>query len=86
VKIPAAWLIERAGVRKGHAERTVGLSTKHPLAIVNRGAATSRDVIEFAVKVKRGVLDWCGVWLRPEPVFVGLEGDEDVEFLQKARA
>jgi UDP-N-acetylmuramate dehydrogenase len=85
VKIPAAWLIERSGIRKGHGERTVGLSTKHPLAIVNRGGATSRDVLRFAVQVKRAVIDWCGVWLRPEPVFVGLDGDEDVGFLQKAR-
>ena len=85
VKIPAAWLIERSGMRKGHGERTVGLSTKHPLAIVNRGGATSRDVLRFAVQVKRAVIDWCGVWLRPEPVFVGLDGDEDVGFLQKAR-
>jgi UDP-N-acetylmuramate dehydrogenase len=85
VKIPAAWLIERSGVRKGSGERTVGLSTKHPLAIVNRGGATSADVIAFAVKVKRAVLDWCGVWLRPEPVFVGLDQNEDVGFLQKAR-
>lgn len=86
VKIPAAWLIERSGIRKGHGERTVGLSTKHPLAIVNRGGATSRDVLRFAVQVKRAVIDWCGVWLRPEPVFVGLDGDEDVAFLQKARS
>jgi UDP-N-acetylmuramate dehydrogenase len=85
VKIPAAWLIERSGIHKGHGEGTVGLSTKHPLAIVNRGGATSRDVLRFAVQVKRAVIDWCGVWLRPEPVFVGLDGDEDVGFLQKAR-
>ena len=84
VKIPAAWLIERSGLRKGHGERTVGLSSKHPLAIVNRGGATARDVLRFAVQVKRAVLEWCGIWLRPEPVFVGLEGDEDVTFLQKA--
>jgi UDP-N-acetylmuramate dehydrogenase len=84
VKIPAAWLIERAGLRKGAGQQTVGLSSKHPLAIVNRGGATARDVIRFAVRVKRAVLDWCGVWLRPEPVFVGLDGDEDVEFLKKA--
>jgi len=84
VKIPAAWLIERSGMRKGHGERTVGLSSKHPLAIVNRGGATARDVLRFAVQVKRAVLEWCGVWLRPEPVFVGLDGDEDVTFLQKA--
>ena len=85
VKIPAAWLIERSGIRKGHGERTVGVSTKHPLAIVNRGGATSRDVLRFAVQIKRAVIDWCGVWLRPEPVFVGLEGNDAVGFLQKAR-
>jgi UDP-N-acetylmuramate dehydrogenase len=86
VKIPAAWLIERSGLRKGDGEQTVGLSTKHPLAIVNRGGATSRDVLRFAVQVKRAVIDWCGVWLRPEPMFVGFEGNEDVGFLQKARS
>ncbi len=84
VKIPAAWLIERAGLRKGTGDRAVGLSSKHPLAIVNRGGANARDVIRFAVQVKRAVLDWSGVWLRPEPVFVGLDGDVDVEFLKKA--
>jgi UDP-N-acetylmuramate dehydrogenase len=84
VKIPAAWLIERAGMRKGFGEGQVGLSNKHPLAIVNRGGATARDVIGFAAQVKRAVLDWCGVWLRPEPVFVGLDRDEEVEFLKKA--
>jgi UDP-N-acetylmuramate dehydrogenase len=84
-KIPAAWLIERSGLRRGDGARTVGLSSKHPLAIVNRGGATARDVLRFAVQVKRAVLEWCGVWLRPEPVFVGLDGDEDVTFLQKAR-
>jgi UDP-N-acetylenolpyruvoylglucosamine reductase len=55
------------------------------LAIVNRGGATSGEVIAFAARVKRAVLDWCGVWLRPEPVFVGLDDNEDVEFLQKVR-
>jgi len=84
VKIPAAWLIERSGMRKGDGTATVGVSTKHPLAIVNRGGATTRDVIGFAVRIKRAVIDWCGVWLQPEPVFVGLDDDRDVEFLQKA--
>ena len=84
VKIPAAWLIERSGFGKGRSDGAVGLSTKHPLAIVNRGGATTRDVLRFAVRVKRAVIDWCGLWLQPEPVFVGLARDEDVEFLQKA--
>lgn len=85
VKIPAAWLIERSGLHKGSGDQTVGLSSKHPLAIVNRGGATTSEVIQFAVKIKRAVLDWCGVWLRPEPVFVGLDENEDVQFLKKAR-
>jgi UDP-N-acetylmuramate dehydrogenase len=83
VKIPAAWLIERAGFHKGAGQGPVGLSTKHPLAIVNRGDATTRDVLRFGVQVKRAVLDWCGIWLRPEPVFIGLDDDGDVAFLQK---
>lgn len=85
VKIPAAWLIERAGMRKGFGASTVGLSTKHPLAIVNRGGATAHDVVQFAVQIKRAVVDWSGVWLRPEPVFIGFDENEDVNFLQKAR-
>jgi UDP-N-acetylmuramate dehydrogenase len=84
VKIPAAWLIERSGFVKGRVDGAVGLSTKHPLAIVNRGGATTRDVLRFAARVKRAVIDWSGIWLRPEPVFVGLKDDEDVEFLLRA--
>jgi len=85
VKIPAAWLIERSGLGRGHADGRVGISSKHPLAIVNRGGATAREVLQFAARVKRAVIDWCGVWLTTEPVFVGLEGDADAGFLQKAR-
>jgi len=81
VKIPAAWLIERSGFARGHADGRVGLSSKHPLAVINRGGATARDVLEFAGLIKRAVIDRFGVALRPEPVFVGLEGDPDVDFL-----
>ena len=73
VKIPAAWLIERSGFRRGHADGPVGLSTKHPLAIVNRGGATARNVLEFAGRIKRAVSARFGVALRPEPVFVGFD-------------
>lgn len=83
-RIPAAWLIERAGFRKGHAAGSVGLSTKHPLAIVNRGGATAGAVLDFAAAIKRAVVDACGVWLRCEPVFVGLDGDPRAAFLQRA--
>jgi UDP-N-acetylmuramate dehydrogenase len=83
VKIPAAWLIERSGFRKGHEDGAVGISTKHPLALVNRGGATAGDVLRLAAAVKRGVADRFGVWLRTEPVFVGFNGNPDVEFLTR---
>jgi UDP-N-acetylmuramate dehydrogenase len=82
VKVPAAWLIERAGFAKGHGSGRVGLSTKHPLAIVNRGGATAADVVGLAIRIKRGVDERFGVSLRPEPVFVGFGGDPDVRYLQ----
>jgi UDP-N-acetylmuramate dehydrogenase len=83
IKIPAAWLIERAGFNKGYDGGTVAISTKHPLAIVNRGGATARDIVRFASKVKRGVAERFGVWLRPEPVFVGFSTDPDVAYLKR---
>jgi UDP-N-acetylmuramate dehydrogenase len=87
VRIPAAWLIERAGWRRGDAEGPVGISTRHPLAIVNRGGATAADVVRFAARVKRRVADQLGVWLQPEPVFVGFDAASepaDLEYLRKA--
>jgi len=82
VKIPAAWLIEQSGFARGHADGRVGLSTKHPLAIVNRGGATARDVLRLARTIKSAVLDRFGIVLRPEPVFVGFTSDSDVEDLR----
>ena len=83
VKVPAAWLIEQSGFARGHLDGRVGLSTKHPLAVVNRGGATARDVLQFARRIKRAVVDRFGVSLRPEPVFVGFANDPDVEFLEE---
>lgn len=82
VKIPAAWLIERAGFQRGHADGPVAISSKHTLAIVNRGGATARDVLRLATTIKRAVLDRFGVAIRPEPMFVGFGDDPDVRFLQ----
>ena len=82
LKLPAAWLIERAGFRRGDVDGKVGISTKHTLALVNRGGATARDVLRFAALIKRGVLDRFGISLRPEPVFVGFSRDHDLDFLQ----
>ena len=82
VKIPAAWLIEQSGFSRGHVDGAVGVSTKHPLAIINRGGATARDVIRLALSIKHAVRDRFGVALRPEPIFVGFTGDRDVEDLR----
>jgi UDP-N-acetylmuramate dehydrogenase len=82
VKVPAAWLIERAGLAKGHARGAVGLSTKHPLAIVNRGGATASAVVAFAREVQRRVAARFGIVLRTEPEFVGFGADEDVAALR----
>ena len=85
VKIPAAWLIEQSGgFARGDQAGPVGLSSKHPLAIVTRPGATAREVLALAVRIKRQVADRFGIWLRPEPAFVGFEGDADVAFLEKA--
>ncbi len=73
VKLPAAWLIEHAGFRRGHPGPggRVGLSTKHVLALTNRGDGTATDLLELAAEVRSGVRDRFGVTLHPEPVLVG---------------
>jgi UDP-N-acetylmuramate dehydrogenase len=81
VKVPAAWLIERAGFCRGDADGRVGISTRHPLALVNRGGASARDVLRLAARIKRRVGERFGIALRPEPVFVGFEADTDVRYL-----
>ena len=73
VKLSAAWLIERAGLTRGHAEGPVGLSTRHTLAIVNRGGATARQIVDFARRVRDRVRERFDVVLRPEPVFLNLD-------------
>jgi len=88
VKLPAAWLIERAGFTRGTKDGAVGLSSRHTLAIVTRDGATAGDVIRFAARVARRVEGEFGVRLRPEPVFLGFAGGEaqpDVDYLLGAR-
>lgn len=84
VKVPAAWLIERAGFPRGFSDGAVGLSTKHPLAIVNRGGAKASDVVRFACRIKRGVAERFGILLRPEPDFVGFGSDSELAYLVNA--
>ena len=71
VKTAAAWLIERAGFQKGYSVGPVGLSTKHTLAVVNKGAATAEDVLRLAREIRSRVLDRFGIELMPEPVLLG---------------
>jgi UDP-N-acetylmuramate dehydrogenase len=80
VKTAAAWLIERAGFSKGYSLGPVGLSSKHTLAVVNRGNATAGDLLKLAREIRNGVEDRFGVRLIPEPVFVGFDEDVIAEF------
>lgn len=72
VKLSAAWLIERAGFAKGHPGPggRVSLSTKHTLALTNRGGATTADLLALARQVRDGVYERFGVELHPEPLLV----------------
>ena len=71
IKLPAAWLVEQAGFRKGYGRGAVGISSKHSLAIVNRGGATAKDIIALKDEIQKRVMDVWGIQLEPEPVFVG---------------
>jgi len=71
VKTSAAWLIDHAGFGKGYGNERVSLSTKHPLALTNRGSATTGDLVALAREVRDGVDAKFGVRLINEPVFVG---------------
>jgi UDP-N-acetylmuramate dehydrogenase len=70
VKISAAWLIERAGFGKGYGRDGVSISTKHTLALTNRGTGTTSGLLDLAREIRAGVHDRFGVTLRPEPVLV----------------
>lgn len=78
VKTSAAWLIERAGFGKGYAvgesaSPPASLSTKHTLAVTNRGSAAAEDVVELARRVRDGVEQTFGIRLVNEPVLVGMD-------------
>jgi UDP-N-acetylmuramate dehydrogenase len=74
IKLAAGWLVERAGFGKGYPGTDTAacrLSTKHALALTNRGGATAADVVALARTVRDGVRDVFGITLKPEPVLVG---------------
>lgn len=75
VKTSAAWLIERAGFGRGYSvgDGLASLSTKHTLALTNRGEARARDLVELARHIRAGVEEAFGIVLVPEPNLVGID-------------
>lgn len=71
VKIPAAWLIEQAGFVKGYAMGAAGISSRHTLALINRGGATSAEILALAEKIRQAVEEKFGIKLEIEPERVG---------------
>jgi UDP-N-acetylmuramate dehydrogenase len=71
VKTSAAWLIEDAGFYRGYGAGPARLSTKHTLALSNRGTARAADLLALAREVRAGVRAKFGIELIPEPVLVG---------------
>ncbi|MCI2186059.1 FAD-binding protein [Bifidobacterium tibiigranuli] len=75
VKTSAAWLIDHAGFHKGYAVATgapAALSSRHTLALTNRGGAKASDIAALSTAVRDGVQSAYGVWLIPEPVVIGM--------------
>jgi len=73
VKVPAAWLIERAGFGRGYSPGDgARISSKHTLALVNAGSASTAALMALAREIRDGVHDAFGVTLAPEPVLVGV--------------
>ena len=68
-KVSAAWLIENSGFNKGHTENGIGISSKHSLALVNRGGST-KDLINFSEKIQNKVLLKFGINLIREPELI----------------
>jgi UDP-N-acetylmuramate dehydrogenase len=72
IKTSAAWLIERAGFQRGYGNpRGIAISSKHTLALTNRGDGTTRELIDLAREIADRVHREFGVMLHPEPVLVG---------------
>ena len=74
VKTSAAWLIERAGFERGHGSPSgIAISSKHTLALTNRGAGTTAELLALARAIAAGVRDRFGVELEPEPTLIGVD-------------
>jgi UDP-N-acetylmuramate dehydrogenase len=73
IKTSAGWLIEHAGFGKGYGKPPATLSTKHTLALTNRGGAAAQDLLRLAREIRDGVRDRFGLELTPEPNLVGCD-------------
>lgn len=71
VKIPAAWLLEKAGFHRGYVRGEAGISSRHTLALINRGEARASDILALRDEIRAGVERQFGVRLEPEPVWLG---------------
>lgn len=72
VKVSAAWLVQHAGFDRGFTlDSRAALSTKHTLALTNRGGASAKDVLALATTIRDGVRSMYGIELVPEPTLVG---------------
>lgn len=78
-KLPAGWLIERAGFGRGLRRGPVGISTKHALALVHHGGGTAAELVALARDIRDGVRRRFGVALQPEPVFLGFGTSHPLE-------
>jgi UDP-N-acetylmuramate dehydrogenase len=70
VKLPAAWLLERAGFVKGYRQGAAAVSTRHTLALTNQGDATAADIAALRDSIQSHVRELFGISLEPEPVWV----------------
>jgi UDP-N-acetylmuramate dehydrogenase len=71
IKLSAAWLIEHAGFHKAFVHGNVGLSSKHTLAVINRGGGTAREVLELVAMIQGRIREAFGIEIQPEPNFIG---------------
>jgi UDP-N-acetylmuramate dehydrogenase len=71
VKVPAAWLIEQAGFTKGYVLGAAGVSSRHTLALINRGGATAAEILTLAGRISGAVEARFGIALEMEPVMLG---------------
>ncbi|HYE76327.1 MAG TPA: UDP-N-acetylmuramate dehydrogenase [Blastocatellia bacterium] len=73
IKVPAAWLIERAGFQKSYQKGRAGISSKHTLALVNLGGASAKEIITLATEIQSRVREVFNITLFPEPLLIGFE-------------